>query len=159
MVALGLLAYLAAGCARETDLGPLRLDVPDGWTLTRTGSTIKLADGSLGSPTDTEPGSATAVFDIFLDSDHTPESYRELLTEHDVGAAEERLEIDGHEAVAFEYAGPAFAGRQFAVVIPAYRIHIVYRAAFPNDDPAYHAGMSDFRRTLRSIRFTEPPPS
>ncbi len=159
VVAVVLLAVLLGGCARETDLGPLRLEVPDGWTLTRTGNTIKLTDGSLGDPTGTEPGSATAVFDIFLESDHTPETYRELLEDNDVGAAEERLTIDGHEAIGFEYAGAAFAGRQYAVVIPTYRIHIVYRAAFPNDDAAYQAGMSGLRRTLRSIRFTEPPPT
>lgn len=156
--ALCAVALLAVACAPgEASVGPLRIDVPDGWRITRSlEESLQLADG-LDDVDQDDPGAARAVFDIYLDSPHTVETYRELLEDNDVRASESELELDGRAADVLEYEGEAFAGRQIAVVIASEQIHIVYRAARIRDNASFHAGKAAFLRAVRSVRFAEAP--
>jgi hypothetical protein len=156
--ALVAVALVVAACAPgEATVGALRIEVPDGWRITRSlDESLQLADGLADIDQD-EPGAARAVFDVYLDSPHTVETYRRLLEDNNVRASESELELAGRKATVLEYEGEAFAGRQIAVVIASEQIHIVYRAARIRDDAAFHAGKAAFLRAVRSIRFDEPP--
>ena len=154
-LALATLVLSGAACSQATTFGPLRLTVPEGWQVTRRGSEdLQIARGTAAADTDSAPGTATAVFDLYLDSDHTVDSYREMLTEQDIGVKTEEWTVNGEQAVVMSYEGRATAGPQEAVLFPDHRVLIVYRAAFPNDRSAFHSGRPAFRRTVRSITFT-----
>ena len=150
-------AWVAVACTTSTTFGPLRIEVPDGWQVThRTDGNLQISKGTAASDTDTSPGTATAVFDLYLESHHTPDSYRELLRSENTGASEQTWTVDGERALVLSYEAPGFAGQQEAVLFPDRRILVVYRAAFPNDRTAFHDGLTAFRRAVRSIRFTDP---
>lgn len=155
-------ALVAAGsacAAGRASIGPLSLEIPEGWRVTSTeGGNLQLADGTTGGATASAAGSATAVFDIYLDSSVTPDEYRENLRKENVGAKTETISVDGFDAVRLSYAGAAVAGSQEAVFIPEWRVRIVYRAAFPNDNAAFLRGRSAFRRAVGSIDLSGPPP-
>ncbi len=125
----------------------------------RTDARLQIADGSVAEETESEPGDAEAVFDVFLDSSQTVQSLRDTHANLEVEWTEERLEIDGHETVAFHATGEGVAGNRETVLVPDYRVLIIYRAAFPNDPAAFDAGYEDFRRAVRSIRFSGEPVS
>ncbi len=116
---------------------------------------MQLANGTTGEATGNSPGTAKAVFDIYLKSETTVAQYRKSLREQNVGSKEEDLEVDGYEATLLTYVGPAVGGRQEAVFVPRWDLRIVYRAAFPNDDGAFFAGRPAFRAALSSIKFAD----
>lgn len=156
LAALPLLILVA--CSSGQPFGPLEIDVPEGWRVTDRGDQrLQIADGTVASETETEPGDATAVFDLFVDSAQTVQSLRDTHRNLDVEWTEEQLEIDGHDAVAFHATGEGVAGARETVLIPDYRVLIIYRAAFPNDRGAFESGHAAFREALRSIRFSEDP--
>lgn len=151
---------ILAACSSGQSFGSLRIDVPEGWQVTdRTDRRLQIADGTVAEDTESEPGDAEAVFDVFLDSSQTVQSLRDTHRHLEVEWTEERLEVDGHDAVAFRATGEGVAGSRETVLIPAYRVLIIYRAAFPNDRAAFDAGYEAFRQALRSIRFSEEPVS
>lgn len=153
-------AIAAAACADgRVSVGPLSMEVPRDWHVTSTGGdNLQLADGTTGGATGTAAGTATAVFDVYVNSEVTPEKYTEDLRAQNVGVKTETISVDGYEAVRLSYSGEAAAGRQEAVFVPEWRIRIVYRAAFPNDDAAFLRGRSAFRRAVGSIAFSGRPP-
>lgn len=156
LVVLPLLLLVA--CTGGQRFGPLRLDVPEGWRVTdRTTDRLQIADGTVAADTETEPGSAEAVFDVYLDSPQTFQSYRDTLRSLEVEWEERPLTLDGHDAMAFDARGQGVAGRREAVLIPAYRVLIVYRAAFPNDPAAFEAGYDAFQEAVASISFRRDP--
>jgi len=155
IIAIALLA--ATACAQgSTSVGPLSIDVPKGWRVTsRGGGNLQLANGSTGDETGNRPGTAKAVFDIYLSSDTTVDEYRKSLLEQNVGSKQEDIEVDGYDATLLTYVGPAVGGRQEAVFIPRWDVRVIYRAAFANDDAAFFAGRSAFREALRSVTFSD----
>lgn len=165
MGALKKLAAVAAvflsltSCSESTPLGPLRIVVPDGWHANRTGSDgLQIANGSVADDQSTVPGSATAVFDLYVDATRTAGGYRKLLQSESTQFRHRTITIDGHRADVFTYSGETWGGSQEAIVVDAYRLLIVYRAAYPNDDDAYSEGLGDFRKSVRTISFIAPPP-
>ena len=155
VVVLAVFAGLACGQATAT-VGPLTLDVPEGWLVTsREGNNMQLANGTTGAATSNEAGTAKAVFDIYLESDISPSEYAERLREDNVGVSEEKTTVGGEDAVILSYEGTAVAGKQEAVFIPDREIRIVYRAAFGGDDGSFFAGRPAFRSAVRSIRFSD----
>jgi hypothetical protein len=158
LVRITAFALLAATACAEgsTSVGPLSIDAPKGWRVTsRGGDNLQLANGSTGEETGNRPGSAKAVFDIYLRSDTTVDEYRKSLLEQNVGSKRSDIKVDGYDATLLTYVGPAVGGRQEAVFVPRWDVRIVYRAAFANDDAAFFAGRSAFREALRSIRFSD----
>jgi hypothetical protein len=147
-----------ACAASSTSIGPLTLDIPEGWQVTdREDNTLKLTDGTIADETATRPGTATAVFDIYVDSSQTLESFRKVLREQHVRGSEERLRIDGYDAVVVSYGPSSFGPRTDVAFIPQWRVQIIYRAAFPDERAAFFSGRPAFRRALRSIRFSGRP--
>lgn len=160
-LALALLPLVVLiACSSGQRFGPVNIDVPEGWQVAdRTEERLQIANGTVASETETEAGDAKAVFDLFLDSSQTVQSLRDTHRTLEVEWTEEELEIDGHDAVAFQATGEGVAGNRETVVIPAHRVLIIYRAAFPNDHEAFEAGYEAFRSALRSIRFSREPVS
>lgn len=159
LAAVAALFVCLAACSESTQIGPLRIVVPDGWHSNRTGDDgLQVANGSVASDQSTVPGSATAVFDLYVDSSRTSTGYRKLLESESTKFTHRTITIDGREADVFTYSGDTWGGSQEAVVVDDYRLLIVYRAAFPNDDNAYKASIGQFRRAVRSISFVAPPP-
>lgn len=157
-IALAVLPLLILTACSGQSFGPLEMDIPEGWQVTdRTDRRLQIADGTAAEATDSEPGDAKAVFDVYLDSATTVQSWRDTHRNLDVEWTKEDLEIGGHDAVAFHATGEGVAGARETVLIPDYRILIIYRAAFENDRPAFDAGYEPFREALRSIRFSEDP--
>lgn len=149
---------ILTACSSGQAFGPLEIDVPEEWRVTdRTDARLQIADGTAAEDTDSEPGDATVVFDVYLDSATTVQSWRDTHRNLDVEWTEEQLEIDGHDAVAFHATGEGVAGARETVLIPDHRVLVIYRAAFENDRPAFDAGYEPFREALRSIRFSEDP--
>lgn len=147
-----------ASCGSGQSFGPLTIDVPDGWRVTDRGEQrLQIADGTVASETETEPGDATAVFDLFLESAQTVQSLRDTHRTLEAEWSEDRLEVDGEEAIVFRATGEGVAGDRETVLIPAYRVLIIYRAAFPNDRNAFETGHEAFRSAVRSIRFSGDP--
>ncbi|MGH2760007.1 MAG: hypothetical protein ACRDKJ_10660 [Actinomycetota bacterium] len=150
------ISLLAAACGSgSTTIGPLTLDVPDGWQVSdREGGNLKLTDGTIADPTATRAGTATAVFDIFVDSAQTPEKFLEYLREQKIEAGKVKTTIGGAPAEIFSYEDSSVGGRQEAVFIPRWRVFILYRAAFRDDDAAFFRGRDAFRRALESVTFS-----
>lgn len=152
------LAVALAGCGvgSRAHLGPMSLEIPDGWQVTSLGGdNLQLADGTTGSVEATKAGTATAVFDVYTNSSVGADEYARNLRREDVTIRTEKKVIDGYDAVFLSYAGSAVAGRQEAVFFPDWRIRIVYRAAFANDMSAFDRGRRAFRQAVASIRFDE----
>lgn len=131
------------------------MKVPEGWQVSdREGNNLKLTDGSIGESTETKPGTATAVFDVYVDSSQTTKTFLNYLREQRITPKRERLRVDGYDAELFRYSGASVGGRQEAVIIPRWRVFILYRAAFRGDDGAFLRGRGAFRAALRSITFS-----
>lgn len=152
---VGAIVALAACGDYTTSIGPLTMKVPTGWQVSdREANNLKLTDGSIGESTETEAGTATAVFDIYVDSTQTTKSFLQYLSEQRITPKRERLRVDGYNADLFRYSGRSVGGRQEAVVIARWRVFILYRAAFRGDDGAFLRGRGAFRAALRSITFS-----
>jgi hypothetical protein len=155
------LLLVASACAspvaKTETIGPLTIDVPAGWQTTREGrNTIKFTDGSVAAEDSTRAGSATAVFDLYLNSTHTAGSYRKLVDNQGGRLlGESAMTVDGEPATVLDIEGESFAGRWTVVVIDTRDVLIVYRAAYPNDDEAFNDGRPHLLDAVRSIRFEE----
>jgi hypothetical protein len=147
-------------CSSETRLGDLTLVPPEGWLVTdRQASTIKVTNGTIAEETSTHPGTATAVFDVYIDSTQTPDEFVDALEENNVEAKRERLRVDGYEATIVSYETSFFGPSTEVVFVPAWRVRVVYRAAYPDDESAFVANRPAFRKAIRSIRFEGRPPA
>ena len=153
--ATGLLVAAISCGAGSTTIGPLTMQVPDGWQVTdREGNNLKVTDGSIADATATRAGTATAVFDVYVDSAQTPERFLDYLREQNIEAGRVKTTIGGAPAEIFSYEGSAVGGRQEAVFIPRWKVFILYRAAFRNDDAAFFRGRDAFRGALDSLTFS-----
>jgi hypothetical protein len=140
--------------AYTTAIGPLKLTVPDGWRVSdREGDNLKLTDGTIAEPNATKPGTATAVFDIYVNSSQTSESFERYLREQHIKPVREKARIDGYAAEYFRYSGSSVGGNQEALFVPRWRVFVLYRAAFAGADAAFFRGRAAFRRAMRSISF------
>lgn len=159
VVALAAASLLVSCGGGRASIGPVAIDVPDGWHVTSSGGdNLQIADGSTGGATGTAAGSATAVFDVYVNSTVSAEEYTENLRRDNVGVKTERISVDGFDAVRLTYSGAAAAGRQEAVFVSEWDVRIVYRAAFANDNAAFLRGRSAFRRAVASIDLSGRPP-
>jgi hypothetical protein len=148
------LAAFACGSG-STTIGPVTLDVPDGWQVSdREGSNLKVTDGTIADPTATRAGTASAVFDVYVDSEQTPERFLTYLREQKIEAGRVKTKIGGASAEIFSYEGTSVGGKQEAVFVPRWRVFILYRAAFRDDDAAFFRGRGAFRRALESVTFS-----
>lgn len=151
---IALVAVVSCGPA-SASIGPVTLKVPEGWMVTdREGNNLKLTNGTVADANSTKPGTATAVFDIYVASPQTPEAFADYLREQHIGAQRKTMRIDGYAAELFSYRGESVGGRQEAVLIPRWRVFILYRAAFRGADAAFLRGRAAFRRALDSITFS-----
>lgn len=158
VIASALLAVATACAAGSTSIGPLAMDLPEGWQVSdREGNNLKVTDGTIAEPTATRAGTATAVFDIYVESAQTVDAFLEYLSEQEIEAGRVETSIDGYEAEILSYDGSAVGGRQEAVFIPQWRVFILYRAAFRDDDDAFFRGRPAFRRAVESITFSGRP--
>lgn len=155
-LAAGLFLFIAVACGSgSTTIGPMTFDVPDGWQVTdREGSNLKVTDGTIADPTATRAGTATAVFDVYVDSEQTPETFLKYLREQKIEAGRVKTRIGGAAAEIFSYEGSSVGGRQEAVFVPRWSVFILYRAAFRDDDAAFFRGRAAFRRVLDSVTFS-----
>ncbi len=157
-VAIALLAACACAagaCAPgSTTIGSVTLKVPDGWRVSdREGTNLKLTDGSIAGPESTRAGTATAVFDIYVESSQTVDTFLAYLKDQRIQPERSEKRIDGYDAVILTYSGRSVGGRQEAVLIPERKVFILYRAAFRNDDAAFLRGHAAFLEAVGSISF------
>lgn len=147
---------VAIACGQATTtIGPLAIQVPDGWLVTdREATSVKITDGTIADGNSTKPGTATAVFDIFVDHAQSPDDFDAYLREQDIEPTRRTTRIGGYAAEVFSYRGVSVGGRQEAVFVPRWRVFILYRAAFRGADAAFLRGRADFRRALDSISFS-----
>lgn len=152
-----LVAAAACGSSAST-VGPLTITPPQGWLVTdREPGTIKVTNGTIASETSTTAGTATAVFDIYVDQSQTVDEFREVLKEYNVEPKIERRKIDGSDAVVVSYRTSAFGPSSEVVFVPEWKVRIVYRAAFPDSELSFVRYRSDFRDALDAISFSGPP--
>lgn len=148
------LALIACGTYKTT-IGPLTMEVPEGWQVSdREGNNLKVTDGTIANAMSTKAGTAEAVFDIYVESTQTRAAFLEYLREQKIEPRVGDARIGGYRATIFEYSGRSVGGRQEAVLIPQRRVFILYRAAFRDDDAAFLRGRAAFRRALASITFS-----
>lgn len=152
-----LLAVVA--CSSETTIGDLTLIPPRGWLVTdRQDDTIKVTNGTIADETSTKPGTATAVFDVYVESQQTVDDFVDALEESNVEPKRERLDVDGFAAVIVSYPTSYFGPSTEVLFVPDWNVRIVYRAAYPEDESAFVANRPAFREAVRSIRFEGRPP-
>jgi hypothetical protein len=156
---LAVAVCLLGACAQgSSSIGPLTIDVPEGWLVTdREASSLKLTDGTIADENATTPGTAKAVFDVYVDTSQTVAEFRKVLRDQKVRASEQGRRINGYDAVILSYGSSAFGPRSDVVFFPQWRVQIIYRAAYPNDEAAFFRGRPAFRRALASIRFSGRP--
>jgi hypothetical protein len=159
LVASGVLAVLVVACSSERTLGPLTITPPEGWFVSdREVESIKVTNGTIADETATKPGTATAVFDVYIDSAQTVEEFEKALKGNNVDPKKERTTIGGYDAVIVSYGSSAFGPSTEVVFVPSWRVRAVYRAAYPDDESAFVENRPAFRTALRSIRFEGRPP-
>lgn len=145
---------LVACASGTTTIGPLTLEVPDGWRVTdREATSLKLTNGTIADPTSMRPGTATAVFDIYVESGQTVDAFAAYLDEQGVEPERTAIRVGGYPAERFAYQGRSVGGMQEAVIVPRWRVFILYRAAFRGADAAFRRGRAAFRRAVGSISF------
>ncbi len=150
---------VAVACGSETTIGDLTLVPPEGWLVTdRQEDTIKVTNGTIADETSTRAGTATAVFDVYVDSAQTVDEFVRALEENNVEPRQERLEVDGYDAVIVSYPTSHFGPSTEVLFVPEWRVRIVYRAAYPDDESAFVANRRAFRSAIRSVRFSGRPP-
>jgi hypothetical protein len=160
VIALTLLLAAASCGSSSSTVGPLTITPPDGWLVTdREPGTIKVTNGTIGSDTSTKPGTATAVFDVYVDQSQTVEEFRDVLEENNVEPKIERMKVGGYDAVLVAYRSSHFGPSSEVVFVPEWKVRIVYRAAYGDSESSFARYREDFRTGLRSIRFSGRPPS
>jgi hypothetical protein len=155
-----LLALVAIACASSAaTIGPLTLKPPEGWLVTdREAGSIKVTNGTIGDAQSTKAGTATAVFDVFVGSDQTLSDYRTYLRENNIEAKQDRIEVDGYDAVVVLSETTGVDPSMEVVFVPEWDVRIVYRAAYPDAEAAFERHRDEFRQALRSITFEGRPP-
>lgn len=152
-LALGAWVVLAACAASSTSIGPLTMKVPEGWQVSdREGTNLKITNGTIAAPDATKAGTATAVFDIYVDSPQTPQTFLAFLRQQKITPQRDHRRIGGYDVEVFGYEDRS--GRQEAVFVPRWKIFILYRAAFRGDDAAFLRGRAAFRRAVDSMTFS-----
>jgi hypothetical protein len=145
---------LAACGSGSSKLGPLLVDPPDGWLVTdRTDESIKITNGSIADDESTKPGTATAVFDIYVNSTQTSDEFVEVLRDNNVKPEIEHLQVDGWPASLVSYESGSFGPSSDVLFVDSFQVRAVYRAAFPDAESAFARHRSDFRETIATIRF------
>ena len=158
---LVLIAIFATACgSSDATIGPLTLEPPKGWLVSdREADTIKVTNGTIGDETATKAGTATAVFDVYVDSDQSLEEFRDVLRENNVEWEQERIDIDGSDAVVVSYESTGFGPSTEVVFVLDWDVRIVYRAAYADAQAAFERHRGEFRRALDSITFEGRPPA
>ncbi len=157
-VTVASLVAIACGSSSST-LGPLTLQPPQGWYVTdREADQIKVTNGTIADENSTEPGTATAVFDVYVRSTQTVAEFRKALKENNVDPLEERIDVGGYDAVRVSYPTSFFGPSTEVVFVPEWEVRMIYRAAFPSDESAYTRNRTAFRRAVTSISFSGRPP-
>ena len=153
-------ALLAVACSSERTIGPLTITPPSGWRVTdRQTDSIKVTNGTIADDESTRPGSATAVFDVFINSAQTVNDFERALRKENVEPTQERAMVGGYDAVIVSYEASAFGPPTEVVFVPVWRVRIVYRSAYATDESAFEANRDEFRGALATIRFSGRPPS
>ena len=160
-IALVAALLIVASCGSSAStVGPLTITPPEGWLVTdREPGTIKVTNGTIGSEESTKPGTATAVFDIYVDQSQTVDEFRKVLKEHNVEPKIERRKIDGADAVIVSYRTSSFGPSSEVVFVPEWKVRIVYRAAFGDSESSFARYRPEFRDALDAISFSGRPPS
>jgi hypothetical protein len=153
-------ALVAVACTSERTIGPLTITPPDGWHVTdHETDSIKVTNGTIADEQATKPGTATAVFDVYVNSEQTVKEFERALEKSNVKAREELTKVGGYEATIVAYDTSYFGPSSEVVFVPEWHVRIVYRAAFGDDESAFVENRPAFRSALRSIRFSGRPPS
>jgi hypothetical protein len=156
---LVLVGVASVACSSNRTIGPLTLTPPEGWLVTdHETDSMKVTNGTIADELATKPGTATAVFDVYVDSEQTVAQFEKALKKSNVKPSEERTTVDGYNAVIVSYPTSYFGPATDVVFVPEWRVRIVYRAAYPDDESAYVENRPAFRTALRSIRFAGRPP-
>lgn len=152
-------SLLLASCGATTSaIGPLEITPPEGWLVTdRTASSLKVTNGTLGGEEDAQAGTATAVFDVYVNSSQSLGSFLEILKAEKVEPSRELIEIDGHQATVVSYRSNHFGPSTEIVFVPEWDVRFVYRAAFSEDEGAFVRNREAFREALDSVRFNGRP--
>lgn len=151
---------VAVSCSSERTIGPLAITPPRGWYVTdHEADTIKITNGTIGNAEATKPGTATAVFDVFVNSDQTVKEFEQALRRENVEPERERTTVGGYDAVIVSYSASAFGPPTEVVFVPEWRVRIVYRAAYGDDESAFASNRDEFRDALRTIHFSGRPPA
>lgn len=159
-LALGLAALAAGGCGSPgSTLGPLTIEPPPGWLVVdREPKTLKVANGTIAQDTASEAGSATAVFDVYVDAAQSVAEFRDVLDDANVDWKEDQIDVDGYEAVIVSYRTNAFGPSTEVAFVPEWDVQLIYRAAFADAESAFVEHRSDFHDALASITFEGRPP-
>ena len=157
---VAVIALLAVACSTERTLGPLTITPPEGWYVTdHETESMKVTNGTIADEQATKPGTATAVFDVYINSAQTVKEFQTALRKENVKPEQERTTIGGYDAVIVAYDTSAFGPSTEVVFVPEWRVRIVYRAAYGDDRSAFVNNRPAFRTALRSIRFSGRPPA
>ena len=152
-------SLLLVACSSERTIGPLTITPPSGWHVTgREMDNLKVTNGTIADDDSTKPGTATAVFDVYVDSEQTVKEFEEALRQENVEPKKETLRVGGYDAVIVSYPTGAFGPATDVVFVPEWKVRIVYRAAY-TDDAAFARHRPAFRSALRTIRFSGRPPA
>ncbi len=153
-------SIVAVACSSERTIGPLTITPPNGWHVTDSETdTIKITNGTIADEQASKPGTATAVFDVYVNSDQTVKEFERALKDNNVKPREEQTSIGGYDATIVAYDTSYFGPSSEVVFVPEWKVRIVYRAAFGDDEPAFALNRPAFRSALRSIRFSGRPPA
>jgi hypothetical protein len=152
-------ALLVAACSSERTIGPLTITPPSGWHVTgREMDNLKITNGTIADDRSTKPGTATAVFDVYVNSEQTVNEFEKALRTENVEPESETVRVGGYEAVIVAYETGRFGPATEVVFVPEWKVRIVYRAAY-SDDAAFARNRPAFRSALRTIRFSGRPPA
>jgi hypothetical protein len=154
------IALTAAACSSERTIGPLAITPPSGWHVSdHETDSIKVTNGTIADDSSTRPGTATAVFDVYVNSEQTVKEFKHALKENNVRPHEQPLKVGGYDAVVVAYDTSYFGPATEVVFVPEWKVRIVYRAAYPDDESAFVNNRPAFRSALRTIRFSGRPPA
>jgi len=157
---MAIVVLLAVACSSERTIGPLTITPPQGWLVTdHETDSIKVTNGTIADGQATKPGTATAVFDVYVNSEQTVKEFVRALKDNNVEPREEHTSVGGYDATIVAYDTSYFGPASEVVFVPEWRVRIVYRAAFGDDGSAFVQNRPEFRSALRSIRFSGRPPS
>jgi hypothetical protein len=160
VVVISAFALLAGACSSGPPrLGPLTIEPPRGWYVSdREPESIKVTNGTIADDNSTSPGTATAVFDVYINSTQTVAEFRKALKKGNAAPKEERLRVDGYDAVIVSYATSYFGPSSDVLIVPEWNVRAVYRAARGDDEATFARHRPDFRSAVTSIRFSGRPP-